>query len=258
MKKRLALCLLACSMLAMSSSFMAEEVATEAVTEAITEEETEAEETAVVPQGVYTQIGAMDQFGNLQDLMDSLAATETLSFNPNGTFKHGAIISSWSEDVLWYEDQYHFEKDETAEKPSFLKNREASAYKLVVEADGQSQEYQIWVTSDWIFLGDDFVMTENEGSSDFLVLGREGATEEEWTEFASAVADEKAGKTKQYNSDTIKQVQEALNKSGHECGTADGIAGSKTKEAIKAYQSENSMEADGEIDEELLVSLGIE
>ena len=56
---------------------------------------------------------------------------------------------------------------------------------------------------------------------------------------------------------TIKSVQEALNGKGYDCGTADGIAGEKTKNQILQYQTDNDLEATGTINDALLASLGL-
>lgn len=53
----------------------------------------------------------------------------------------------------------------------------------------------------------------------------------------------------------IKEVQSALNELGYPCGTADGIAGNKTIEAIKSFQAEKGFEGSGEITDELLDEL---
>ena len=44
-----------------------------------------------------------------------------------------------------------------------------------------------------------------------------------------------------YNRATIKKVQKKLNKYGYDCGDPDGIAGSKTKKAVKKYQRLKSL-----------------
>ena len=38
------------------------------------------------------------------------------------------------------------------------------------------------------------------------------------------------------SSSTVKKVQKKLNRLGYECGTADGIMGSKSKKALKKFQ----------------------
>lgn len=60
-----------------------------------------------------------------------------------------------------------------------------------------------------------------------------------------------------YDSSVIKEVQQALNDAGFNCGTADGIAGKATTSAILEYQKENGLAEDGVISDELLTSLGI-
>lgn len=57
--------------------------------------------------------------------------------------------------------------------------------------------------------------------------------------------------------DTVKSVQEALNEKGYDCGTPDGLFGSKTGEAIGNFQESNGLEVSGEIDDALLAALGI-
>jgi len=48
----------------------------------------------------------------------------------------------------------------------------------------------------------------------------------------------------------IKIIQQALNDAGYNCGTVDGIIGSNTRTAIKAYQKEKNLnDADAITDE---------
>lgn len=58
--------------------------------------------------------------------------------------------------------------------------------------------------------------------------------------------------------ETIIAVQDALNKAGYNCGTADGIPGQNTKNAITEYKKANDLGEDGEISVELIKSLGID
>ena len=60
------------------------------------------------------------------------------------------------------------------------------------------------------------------------------------------------------DSETVKTVQEALNSKGYDCGTPDGSKGPKTTSTIQQYQTDNGLEATGEIDDALLSSLGIQ
>ena len=59
------------------------------------------------------------------------------------------------------------------------------------------------------------------------------------------------------DADTIMAVQDALNTAGYECGTADGIAGSKTYAAMNSYQQDQGLTVTNEITDELLQSLGL-
>lgn len=63
--------------------------------------------------------------------------------------------------------------------------------------------------------------------------------------------------TEYTDQNTIKKVQQALNDKGYDCGTADGIAGQKTKNAINAYESASGITVNGIITDELLQSLGL-
>lgn len=54
----------------------------------------------------------------------------------------------------------------------------------------------------------------------------------------------------------VSYVQTILNSIGYNCGTPDGIVGSNTKKAILQYQKDNGLFASGEVDDELLKSLG--
>ena len=53
------------------------------------------------------------------------------------------------------------------------------------------------------------------------------------------------------------KVQEALNNKGYDCGTADGIAGKKTKAALEKFQKDNQLTVDGTISKEVLKLLEI-
>ena len=55
----------------------------------------------------------------------------------------------------------------------------------------------------------------------------------------------------------VKQVQAALNVAGYNAGPADGALGPKSRAAISRYQSDNNLGATGEVNGELLASLGI-
>ena len=61
--------------------------------------------------------------------------------------------------------------------------------------------------------------------------------------------------TEYSDSETIMFVQNALNELGYECGTADGISGQKTANALSAYQTDNSLTVTGTITHETLESL---
>ena len=51
---------------------------------------------------------------------------------------------------------------------------------------------------------------------------------------------------------TVQMVQESLNTRGYNCGKADGIYGSRTKNAILQYQSDHDLYESGNIDDHIL------
>lgn len=63
--------------------------------------------------------------------------------------------------------------------------------------------------------------------------------------------------SKYYTSSTVKKVQTKLNKLGYKCGRADGIYGTKTKNAIKKFQKKKRMTVSGKINKTLLKKLNI-
>jgi membrane-bound lytic murein transglycosylase B len=58
--------------------------------------------------------------------------------------------------------------------------------------------------------------------------------------------------------DQLVSIQQALTAAGFDAGTADGVAGSATRAAIRAFQASRGLVADGFADAELLGQLGIE
>lgn len=53
----------------------------------------------------------------------------------------------------------------------------------------------------------------------------------------------------------VRNIQLILNKNGFDAGTADGIMGEKTKQAIRAFQEANGLPATGEVDNALITRL---
>ena len=63
------------------------------------------------------------------------------------------------------------------------------------------------------------------------------------TASASNVIQLNAGNSVTISKDIIKIVQDVLNQKGYDCGFVDGIAGNKTKEAIKKFIDENQSDS---------------
>ncbi len=56
----------------------------------------------------------------------------------------------------------------------------------------------------------------------------------------------------------VKKIQEALRDKGNDPGAIDGIIGPKTREALKFFQTANSLPASGKVDAETSKRLGVE
>lgn len=63
------------------------------------------------------------------------------------------------------------------------------------------------------------------------------------TASASNVIQLNAGNSVTISKDIIKIVQDVLNQKGYDCGSVDGIAGNKTKEAIKKFIDKNQSDS---------------
>ena len=56
---------------------------------------------------------------------------------------------------------------------------------------------------------------------------------------------------------TVKQVQQALSTRGYDPGTMDGKWSSKTESAVKDFQKSEGLQANGQLDQQTLASLGV-
>ena len=61
----------------------------------------------------------------------------------------------------------------------------------------------------------------------------------------------------QWSKDKVKAVQEALKGNGFDPGTADGVIGPKTNQAIRDFQKSKNLQATGRIDERTASALGV-
>ena len=60
-----------------------------------------------------------------------------------------------------------------------------------------------------------------------------------------------------WSKDKVKEVQEALKGNGFDPGTADGVIGPKTNQAIRDFQKSKNLQATGRIDERTASALGV-
>jgi len=61
-----------------------------------------------------------------------------------------------------------------------------------------------------------------------------------------------------WSKDKVKEVQEALKGNGFDPGTADGVIGPKTNQAIRDFQKSKNLQATGRIDERTASALGVD
>ncbi len=81
-------------------------------------------------------------------------------------------------------------------------------------------------------------------------------TGDETSQAAVSPSDPFAGKPKVLtDKESIKEAQSELNAKGYKVGTADGIAGRKTRKAIGAYQKDNKLRVTGAVTDQLLLHL---
>jgi len=97
-----------------------------------------------------------------------------------------------------------------------------------------------------------------------LVAGYRTYSGETWTnplatDWVKCYKDQKLVEPVYYtDAETVQKVQTALNEAGYDCGTPDGIAGSKTYEALHQYQEANGLTVQDHITDALLQSMGIQ
>lgn len=66
------------------------------------------------------------------------------------------------------------------------------------------------------------------------------------------------GSTQQLDSQTVQDIQQALNDKGFDSGKVDGIMGPNTQKALRDFQEDQGMQASGQPDQETLSALGIQ
>jgi peptidoglycan hydrolase-like protein with peptidoglycan-binding domain len=57
---------------------------------------------------------------------------------------------------------------------------------------------------------------------------------------------------------TVRQVQQALSNKGHDPGPVDGIMGPRTRAAVEAYQRSQNLSSSSGLDQRTLDSLGVQ
>ena len=86
--------------------------------------------------------------------------------------------------------------------------------------------------------------------------GQAGVLRSEGTGMQSGTERRTAGG--QWSKDKVKAIQEALKTKGFDPGTADGVVGPKTNQALRDFQKSNNLQATGRIDDKTASALGVE
>jgi peptidoglycan hydrolase-like protein with peptidoglycan-binding domain len=60
------------------------------------------------------------------------------------------------------------------------------------------------------------------------------------------------------SNDKVKAIQEALKSKGFDPGTADGVIGPKTSQAIRDFQKSENLQVTGRIDDKTAKALGVD
>ncbi len=60
------------------------------------------------------------------------------------------------------------------------------------------------------------------------------------------------------NRDSVRNLQQALNGKGYQIGQADGVLGPRTRQALRQFQKDQGIQANGQIDQQTLAALGVE
>ncbi len=110
--------------------------------------------------------------------------------------------------------------------------------------------------------GIDETTVQADDTGDDLLSTEEKSSETEAKEFAEASSESEETEEALLNVDystkeIIILVQEALNVQGYDCGSADGVAGDRTKKAVSQYRVEKGLTEGEQIDFELVNSLGL-
>ncbi len=104
-------------------------------------------------------------------------------------------------------------------------------------------------------IGENYVRSENPNSSS------SSATPSSVASSSAAHINSNSNKANSYKEPTkaqIKNAQEQLKVAGFEPGPADGVAGSRTMQALRKYQAANGFPITGLFDDKTLRSLALE
>ena len=64
--------------------------------------------------------------------------------------------------------------------------------------------------------------------------------------------------SQQVNSDTVREVQRALQSKGHDAGPIDGVYGPRTAAALRDFQRAQGLGESGRMDAQTLAGLGVD
>lgn len=91
----------------------------------------------------------------------------------------------------------------------------------------------------------------------FVLAAPALAAEERRSPGSSAHSGMTGATGQQMDSQTVRQIQQALQDKGHNVGDVDGVMGPRTREALRQYQQSQGMEGTGRVDQQTVSSLGL-
>jgi len=115
---------------------------------------------------------------------------------------------------------------------------------------GQSKSERADETGTPLPQGSPYAGTVEKGKSSSANSGMDTSTSARWTSSSCRMA--RGG-----SAANVKEAQQALKDKGYDPGPVDGVMGTKTKDAIKSFQSASNLQATGTLDAQTADKLGV-
>ncbi len=97
----------------------------------------------------------------------------------------------------------------------------------------------------------------NSGQSQNTSSGQMNSSQSQMSRQPQNGAQQRQINPEQLSSQQVRQIQTALKKEGFNTGKTDGKWGSETQGALKKFQQQKNLQANGELDQQTLSALGV-